>query len=107
MRIIRQNDPGNKHATRYSMKHFRALFLAGEHCDRDTLLWGREIFADKPVIDHYWQTETGSPVTAVCLGLEKHPVMNIQKEVYFLKNNSFFIEEFWSSWLCWTSVSWL
>ncbi|CAF4201278.1 unnamed protein product [Rotaria sp. Silwood2] len=73
LRIIRQNDPDNKHATKYRLKHFRALFLAGEHCDRDTLLWAREIFAEKPVIDHYWQTETGTPITAVCLGLERHP----------------------------------
>ncbi|CAF3797854.1 unnamed protein product [Adineta steineri] len=73
LRIIRQNDPDNKHATKYPLSHFRALFVAGEHCDRDTLLWAREIFHNKPVIDHYWQTETGAPVTAVCLGLEKNP----------------------------------
>jgi propionyl-CoA synthetase len=48
------------------MKHFRALFVAGEHRDTDTLLGARKIFLDKPVIDHYWQTETGAPVTAVC-----------------------------------------
>ncbi len=74
LRIIRQHDPDNKHARKYPMKHFRALFVAGEHCDTDTLLWTRKIFSGKPVIDHYWQTETGTPVTAVCLGLDKHPV---------------------------------
>ncbi len=74
LRIIRQNDPDNEHSAKYPMNHFRALFVAGEHCDTDTLLWAREIFAGKPVIDHYWQTETGAPITAVCLGLDKHPV---------------------------------
>jgi len=74
LRIIRQNDPENKHSRKYNMDHFRALFVAGEHCDIDTLLWARKIFANKPVIDHYWQTETGAPVTSVCLGYEKHPV---------------------------------
>lgn len=93
LRIIRQNDPDNKYATKYKLKNFRALFLAGEHCDRDTLLWAREIFAEKPVIDHYWQTETGTPITAVCLGLEKHPVreQNRKKKLYhILKFNGFF-----------------
>jgi propionyl-CoA synthetase len=77
LRIIRQNDPDNEHASKYSMNHFRCLFVAGEHCDTDTLLWAREVFAGKPVIDHYWQTETGAPVTAVCLGLDKHTVRQI------------------------------
>jgi propionyl-CoA synthetase len=74
LRIIRQNDPEKKHARKYPMVHLRALFLAGEHCDRDTLLWARDVFGSRPVIDHYWQTETGAAVTAVCLGFEKHPV---------------------------------
>ncbi len=78
LRIIRQNDPENKHATKYNMDHFRALFVAGEHCDKDTLLWARKVFSKKPVIDHYWQTETGTPVTAAFLGLEKHPVRQIR-----------------------------
>jgi len=88
LRIIRQNDPENKHATKYNMDHFRALFVAGEHCDKDTLLWARKVFSKKPVIDHYWQTETGTPVTAAFLGLEKHPVRQIRQylfEILFLR----------------------
>ncbi|CAF0793176.1 unnamed protein product [Rotaria sordida] len=73
LRIIRQNDPEKKHATKYRLKHFRALFLAGEHCDKDTLFWAREVFAGKVVTNQYGQTETGTAVTAVCLGLGKHP----------------------------------
>ena len=74
LRIIRQNDPDGQHSKKYPMKRFRSLFVAGEHCDTDTLLWARKVFSGKPVIDHYWQTETGAPVTAVCLGFENNPV---------------------------------
>lgn len=72
------------------MDHFRALFVAGEHCDKDTLLWSRQVFSNKPVIDHYWQTETGAPVTAVCLGLDKNPVRKI-KDLFFRKIFSVFL----------------
>jgi propionyl-CoA synthetase len=64
------------------MDQFRSLFVAGEHCDRDTLLWARKIFGDKPVTDHYWQTETGAAVTAVCLGLDKHPVRGNTTKIF-------------------------
>ncbi len=74
LRIIRQNDPDNKHSTKYQLQHFRALTLSGEYCDRDTLLWAREIFGNRPVTNQYGQTETGTAAIAVCLGLEKHPV---------------------------------
>ena len=74
LRIIRQNDPNGVLTRKYPMEKFRALFVAGEHCDRDTLVWARNLFGKRPVIDHYWQTETGTAVTSVCLGLEKHPV---------------------------------
>ncbi len=105
IRIIRQNDPDNEHATKYNMNHFRALFVAGEHCDRDTLLWAREIFANKPVIDHYWQTETGAPVTAICLGLDKDPVR--RRDFFKLDFLLFFFKESWSTWFSRTSMSWL
>ncbi len=74
LRIIRQNDPENKHATKYNMDHFRALILSGEVCDRNTLLWTRKIFSEKFILNHYGQTETGSTISAVCLGFEKYPV---------------------------------
>jgi propionyl-CoA synthetase len=56
------------------MNHLRSLFIAGEHCDRDTLEWIRKILGKRPVVNHYWQTETGTPITSISLGLEKHPV---------------------------------
>jgi propionyl-CoA synthetase len=74
LRIIRQNDPENKHATKYNMDHFQSLTLAGEVCDKDTLLWARKIFNETLVINHYGQTETGSAISTVCLGFETHPV---------------------------------
>eukprot|EP00062_Callorhinchus_milii_P018020 gi/632971033/ref/XP_007901973.1/ PREDICTED: acyl-CoA synthetase short-chain family member 3, mitochondrial isoform X1 [Callorhinchus milii] len=52
----------------YNFPRFRALFVGGEHCDVDTLQWAKESFR-APVLDHWWQTETGSPITATCIGL--------------------------------------
>ncbi|MEE8603414.1 propionyl-CoA synthetase [Euzebya tangerina] len=52
---------------------FRTLFLAGERCDPDTLEWSGEILG-VPVIDHWWQTETGYPISANPMGIEQLPV---------------------------------
>ena len=52
---------------------FRALFLAGERCDPETLRWAEEKLG-VPVIDHWWQTETGWAIAANCLGIERLPV---------------------------------
>ncbi len=72
-RAIKKEDPAGEHVARYPMPGFRTLFLAGERCDPDTLRWAEEKLGI-PVIDHYWQTETGWPVAANCLGLETLPV---------------------------------
>jgi propionyl-CoA synthetase len=73
-RAIRQQDPDGEHIRHYDLSGFRALFLAGERCDPETLQWAeRELGV--PVIDHYWQTETGWPVCANCLGIERLPVV--------------------------------
>ena len=73
-RAIRQQDPDGEQIGRYDLYGFRALFLAGERCDPETLGWAEEKLA-VPVIDHYWQTETGWPVAANCLGIERLPVV--------------------------------
>jgi propionyl-CoA synthetase len=73
-RAIRQQDPDGKHIERYDLSRFRTLFLAGERCDPETLRWA-EAQLRVPVIDHYWQTETGWPVVANCMGLERLPVV--------------------------------
>jgi propionyl-CoA synthetase len=73
-RAIRQQDPEGEQIDRYDLSHFRALFLAGERCDPATLEWAEERLG-VPVIDHYWQTETGWPVVANCMGIEPLPVV--------------------------------
>jgi propionyl-CoA synthetase len=72
-RAIRQQDPEGDHIGRYDLSRFRALFLAGERCDPETLAWAERKLG-VPVIDHWWQTETGWAVAANCLGIELLPV---------------------------------
>ena len=69
---IRQQDPEGEHIGRYDLSGFRALFLAGERCDPETLGWAEQQLG-VPVIDHWWQTETGWPIVANCLGIERLP----------------------------------
>ena len=57
-RAIKKEDPEGRHMGKHDLSRFRTLFLAGERCDPDTLLWARERLG-VPVIDHWWQTETG------------------------------------------------
>ncbi len=73
-RAIRQQDPEGNHIRRHDLSAFRALFLAGERCDPDTLRWAEEQLG-VPVIDHWWQTETGWPIVANSLGIERLPVV--------------------------------
>jgi propionyl-CoA synthetase len=72
-RAIKKEDPGGVHMTKHDLARFRTLFLAGERCDPDTLLWARE-HLNVPVIDHWWQTETGWAIAANCVGLGMLPV---------------------------------
>jgi propionyl-CoA synthetase len=72
-RGIRQQDPDGEHIGRYDLGRFRALFLAGERCDPETLRWAERKLG-VPVVDHWWQTETGWPIVANCLGIEPLPV---------------------------------
>ena len=72
-RAIKKEDPAGTHMKKYDLSRFRTLFLAGERCDPDTLLWAREKLG-VPVVDHWWQTETGWPIAANCVGLGMLPV---------------------------------
>ena len=72
-RAIKREDPKGEHMRRYDLSRFRTLFLAGERCDPDTLLWAQERLK-VPVIDHWWQTETGWPIAANCVGLGMLPI---------------------------------
>jgi propionyl-CoA synthetase len=72
-RAIKKEDPQGAHMTSHDLSRFRTLFLAGERCDPDTLIWARERL-QVPVVDHWWQTETGWPMAANCVGLGTLPV---------------------------------
>ncbi len=72
-RAIKREDPEGAFIRKYDLSGFKALFLAGERCDPDTLLWA-ERKLNVPVIDHWWQTETGWAIAANCLGLGLLPV---------------------------------
>ena len=72
-RAIKREDHAGNYLRNYDLKDFRTLFLAGERCDPDTLAWAERQLG-VPVIDHWWQTETGWPIGANCVGLELLPV---------------------------------
>ena len=72
-RAIKREDPEAEYLKKYDMSRFEALFLAGERCDPDTLAWAQNTLK-VPVVDHWWQTETGWGIAANCLGIEQLPV---------------------------------
>jgi propionyl-CoA synthetase len=72
-RAIKKEDPRGELIGRHDLSCFKALFLAGERCDPDTILWAQQ-HLKVPVVDHWWQTETGWPIAANCRGLEPMPV---------------------------------
>ncbi len=73
LRAIKREDPGGALCKNHDLSALRTLFLAGERADPDTLAWAERAL-DIPVIDHWWQTETGWPVAANCMGLGPLPV---------------------------------
>ena len=72
-RAIKKEDPTGSYIKKYDLSNFRTLFLAGERTDPDTLHWAEEKM-QVPVIDHWWQTETGWAICANCMGIEHLPV---------------------------------
>jgi propionyl-CoA synthetase len=72
-RAIRRDDPDGALIRKYDLSKFRTLFLAGERADPPTIAWAEE-HLEVPVIDHWWQTETGWPICSDCMGLEPLPV---------------------------------
>ena len=73
LRAIKRVDSKAEFLKQYDMSRYRALFLAGERCDPDTLTWAQDIL-QRPVIDHWWQTETGWGIAANLMGIEPLPV---------------------------------
>jgi propionyl-CoA synthetase len=73
-RAIKKEDPEGTHLARYDLSGLQSLFLAGERCDPHTLEWAQDKLK-VPVIDHWWQTETGWPICSNCLGIEQLPIV--------------------------------
>ena len=74
-RAIKKEDPEGKFFSKYNLDCFKALFLAGERADPDTLKWAESLLK-VPVIDHWWQTETSWAISANCTGI------NMEKTKY-------------------------
>jgi propionyl-CoA synthetase len=72
-RAIKRDDPDGAHIRKHDLRELRTLFLAGERCDPDTLLWAQQRLGI-PVVDHWWQTETAWAICADPVGLEMFPV---------------------------------
>lgn len=66
-RVIRRVDPDIKYGRQYSIRSLRTIFIAGEQFDAETKGWMERTFK-VPILNHWWQTETGSSITATCLG---------------------------------------
>ena len=73
LRAVKREDPRAEQVRRYDLSGFRTLFLAGERADPDTVHWAERALG-VPVIDHWWQTETGWAIAANCVGVEMLPV---------------------------------
>ena len=72
-RAIKKEDPTAEHLKKYDLSHLKSIFVAGERCDPPTLQWLQNI-TNRPIIDHWWQTESGSPMVSNMLGIEPLPV---------------------------------
>ncbi|CAN2041683.1 propionyl-CoA synthetase [Candidatus Magnetomoraceae bacterium gMMP-15] len=72
-RAIKREDPKAEYLKKYDLSDFKMLFLAGERSDPDTIQWS-ENNLKVPVIDHWWQTETGWGIAANCMGIHEFPV---------------------------------
>ena len=72
-RAIKKEDPSGEYLKKYDINCLESLFLAGERTDPDTLNWAKDKLG-VPVIDHWWQTETGWAICSNCLGIEPLPI---------------------------------
>jgi len=72
-RAIKRDDPKAELVGKYDLSHFGGLFLAGERADPDTIEWAQKVLG-VPVIDHWWQTETGWTIAGNPMGIEHLPV---------------------------------
>lgn len=73
IRAVKREDPKGEEIKKYDLSCLRALYLAGERADPDTIIWAQDVLG-KPVYDHWWQTETGFTIAGNPAGLEALPV---------------------------------
>src|SRR6476660_6739839 len=73
IRVIRKEDPDGAHLSKYDLSALRYLFLAGERLDPDTYHWATQKLG-MPVVDHWWQTETGWAIAGNPMGVERLPI---------------------------------
>lgn len=73
IRAIRKEDPTGVLVNQHNLKSLSYMFLAGERCDASTLLWTQKML-NVPVVDHWWQTESGWPMLANMVGVEELPI---------------------------------
>lgn len=72
LRVIRRTDGDLVLSQKYSTKSLKTIFVAGEFCDNESKLWAEKAFK-VPILNHWWQSETGHPITALCLGYGHYP----------------------------------
>ena len=72
-RAIKREDPEGKFKSKYDLSCLKALYLAGERADPDTIYWAQKLLG-VPVIDHWWQTETGWTIVGNPMGIEALPI---------------------------------
>ena len=72
-RAIKREDPKGKFKSKYDLSCLKALYLAGERADPDTIYWAQNLLG-VPVIDHWWQTETGWTIVGNPMGIEALPI---------------------------------
>lgn len=72
LRVIRRADPETLLGKKYSLKSLKTIFVAGEFCDYETKAWAEKVFK-VPILNHWWQSETGHPVTSLCMGYGHSP----------------------------------
>ncbi|BEQ15171.1 propionyl-CoA synthetase [Desulfoferula mesophila] len=72
-RAIKREDSKGEHLKKYDLSNFDALYLAGERTDPDTYQWAADLL-ERPVIDHWWQTETAWAIAGNCRGIELLPI---------------------------------
>lgn len=73
IRAVKREDPNGEFVKKYDISCLRALYLAGERADPNTIQWAQRVL-NVPVIDHWWQTETGFAIAANPIGIEAMPV---------------------------------